>query len=398
MKKKALLLAAGMTAFLISGCSNQTDEVAYVESVGMICGIGPVGMTDTFAGVITPQSETEIHKSGEEAIGEVRVSVGDEVKADQVLFVYDSDQAKINLEKAKLELEQMKNTISSKKKEKAALEKEKKNASSDQKLQYTLEIQEADAAILEAEYNLSAKEQEVEKLAAILNSLEVKSPIAGVVQSINEGNEMDEYGNPKPYMVIVETGAYKVKGYVNENNAAAVAEGTPVLIHSRVDDATWEGTVTMIDWDNPMQQENMYYAEEDTVASSRYAFYVELVDDEGLMMGQHVYMEMNYGDGVEAETGIPMPAYYINDVDSDPWVWAKGKNGKLEKREIELGEYLEDMDTYLIENGLEAADYIAFPDDLLKEGMKCEQYDEASIEEGAVMEEGITTGEVEVTE
>ena len=88
MKRKAILLAAGMAALLIAGCgSGQSDESAYVESVGMICGIGPVGMTDTFAGVITPQSETEIHKSGEEVVGEVFVKVGDEVKAEQVMIV-----------------------------------------------------------------------------------------------------------------------------------------------------------------------------------------------------------------------------------------------------------------------------------------------------------------------
>ena len=371
----------------------------------MICGIGAVGLADTFAGVVAPQSETEIQKSGEEAVAELFVAVGDEVKADQVLFTYDTEQMQLNLEKAKLELEQMKNTISVKQKEKATLEKEKSSVSSDLQLQYTLEIQEADATILETQYNISAKEKEIEKMNETLKSLEVKSPIDGIVQSINQNGETDDYGNQLPYITIVETGAYKVKGYVNESNAAAIAEGTPVLIHSRVDDSVWKGSVSMIDWQNPVQQENMYYSEQDTVASSKYAFYVELENDEGLMMGQHVYLEMNYGEGIESGSGIQLPSYYLNDAEGEPWVWAQGKNGNLEKREVVLGEYLEDMDTYYIESGLEITDYIAFPEDILEEGMSCVTYDEATFEEGSEMtedaiitNEAIGTEEVEVEE
>ena len=185
MRKISTILMLGLTVSTIAGCGSQSEELAYVESVGMICGIGPVGLTDTFAGVVTPQSEKEIQKSGEEAVAELLVAVGDEVTIDQVLFTYDTEQITLNLEKAKLELEQMKNTISVKEKEKANLEKERNQVSSDQKLQYTLEIQEVDATILETQYNISAKEKEIEKMNETLNSLEVKSPINGIVQSIN---------------------------------------------------------------------------------------------------------------------------------------------------------------------------------------------------------------------
>lgn len=394
MRNRKMILALGLAVSLAAGCGGQSDEVAYVESVGMICGIGPVGLSDTFAGVVTPQSETDIQKSGEEAVSELFVSVGEEVAADQILFTYDSDQVQMNLEKAKLELEQMRNTISVKQKEKATLEKEKANAGSDMQLQYTLEIQEADATILETQYNISAKEKEIEKMNQTLTSLEVKSPVNGIIQSINENGETDNYGNPLPYITIVETGAYKIKGYVNESNAGALAEGMSVLVHSRVDDSTWKGTVSNVDWSNPVKQENMYYDEDDTVSSSKYAFYVELEEDENLMMGQHVYLEVNYGEETESAFEIQLPAYYLNDADSDPWVWAQGKNNKLEKREVVLGEYVEDMETYVIEDGLDAGDYIAFPDDMLTEGMSCVTYDESTFEE----ETGEGNAEAEVVE
>lgn len=384
MKKISMYLAAGMLAFTLSACGNQTEGTAYVQSVSAVCGIGSVGMSNTYAGVVSPQNETEIKKSGEETVAEVLVKIGDQVHKDQVLFTYDTDQVQLNLEKGRLELDQLKNTITAKQNEKAQLQNEKNSASADQQLQYTLEIQEADAAIMEAQYNVSVKEKEIKKLEETLNSLEVKSPIDGIVQSLNENGETDDYGNEKPYMTIVETGAYRVKGYVNEMNVYNVTEGTAVTVYSRVDDTIWTGTIEKINLENPVKQENnMFYdssASDDTVNSSKYEFYVTLDNADGLMMGQHVYMQVGERLDESSEEAIELPAYYLNDVEGSPWVWVQNKKNKLEKREVELGTYSEEMDTYLIESGLEVTDYIAYPEETLEEGMLCTQYEDMSMD------------------
>ncbi len=384
MKKISMYLAAGMLAFTLSACGNQTEGTAYVQSVSAVCGIGSVGMSNTYAGVVSPQNETEIKKSGEETVAEVLVKIGDQVHKDQVLFTYDTDQVQLNLDKGRLELDQLKNTITAKQNEKAQLQNEKNSASADQQLQYTLEIQEADAAIMEAQYNVSVKEKEIKKLEETLNSLEVKSPIDGIVQSLNEKGETDDYGNEKPYMTIVETGAYRVKGYVNEMNVYNVTEGTAVTVYSRVDDTIWTGTIEKINLENPVKQENnMFYdssASDDTVNSSKYEFYVTLDNADGLMMGQHVYMQIGERLDESSEEAIELPAYYLNDVEGSPWVWVQNKKNKLEKREVELGTYSEEMDTYLIESGLEVTDYIAYPEETLEEGMLCTQYEDMSMD------------------
>lgn len=384
MKKISMYLAAGMLAFTLSACGNQTEGTAYVQSVSAVCEIGSVGMSNTYAGVVSPQNETEIKKSGEETVAEVLVKIGDQVHKDQVLFTYDTDQVQLNLEKGRLELDQLKNTITAKQNEKAQLQNEKNSASADQQLQYTLEIQEADAAIMEAQYNVSVKEKEIKKLEETLNSLEVKSPIDGIVQSLNENGETDDYGNEKPYMTIVETGAYRVKGYVNEMNVYNVTEGTAVTVYSRVDDTIWTGTIEKINLENPVKQENnMFYdssASDDTVNSSKYEFYVTLDNADGLMMGQHVYMQIGERLDESSEEAIELPAYYLNDVEGSPWVWVQNKKNKLEKREVELGTYSEEMDTYLIESGLEVTDYIAYPEETLEEGMLCTQYEDMSMD------------------
>ena len=60
--------------------------------------------------------------------------------------------------------------------------------------------------------------------------------------------------------------------------------------------------------------------------SSNYPFYVQLDGTNGLMLGQHVYVEPDIGQQ-EVKTGIWLSDYFINDVDSNPYVWADDGNG-----------------------------------------------------------------------
>ena len=106
---------------------------------------------------------------------------------------------------------------------------------------------------------------------------------------------------------------------------------------------------------------------------------MELDSSDGLLLGQHVYIEPDLGQS-DSPTGIQLPAGFINDADASPWVWAQGSNGKLEKRSVTLGEYNGELDTYAVTDGLTASDYIAYPDDTLKAGMSCVTYDESTFE------------------
>ena len=106
---------------------------------------------------------------------------------------------------------------------------------------------------------------------------------------------------------------------------------------------------------------------------------MELDSSDGLLLGQHVYIEPDLGQS-DSPAGIQLPAGFINDADTSPWVWAQGSNGKLEKRSVTLGEYNGELDTYAVTDGLTASDYIAYPDDTLKAGMTCVTYDESTFE------------------
>ncbi len=376
MKKWALLLAAVLLLGSLAGCQKAAEGEVGVQSVADICGLGGVGLVDRFAGVVASRGEVEIKKEAEKNVAQLLVKEGDAVKAGQVLFTYEQAQAELDLEKGKLELEQMKATLEQTRQQKAQLEKDSKNASADQKLQYLLEIQQADATIRETEYNLKAKEKEIEKLAAQLENLDVVSEVDGTVTALNENGGFDNYGNEKPYIVITETGNRRVKGYVNEMNVSSLYPGMEVLIRSRRDDTVWHGHVDHIDFDSVQSNnQDMYYpggGQDDTSSSSKYPFYVELDGDEGLLLGQHVYIEPDYGQTEQEAEKLNLPAYFVMEPEgASPYVWARGKNEKLEKRKVQIGELDPDMQTYEILSGLTAEDYIAFPAEDLKEGMTC---------------------------
>ena len=389
MKKICLVLAAALLLGLMAGCSGPVEGEAGVQSVSMICGLGSVGLVDRFAGIVSARSENEIKKEEGKVIAEILVEEGDSVTAGQLLFTYDSEAAALELEKAELELQQMQNTLAAKESEKEKLEADKLKAKESELLQYNLAIQEVDTAIRETNYNITLKQKEIEKLGESMYNLEVFSPVDGRIQALNEDEGYDNYGQPLPFMTVMETGTYRVKGLVNEANVGSILEGMAVVVRSRVDESViWTGMVSMIDWENPQQDNggNYYYGNTDEMTTSnKYPFYIELDDASGLLLGQHVYIEPDYGqEDEQEEDSLMLPSYYLCFNEESTWVWAQGKNGKLEKRTVTLGAYDEMMDTYEIVDGLTEDDYIAFPEDTLQEGMSCVDVDEQVFDTGDV--------------
>ena len=402
MKKAAFILALAMLLGVAAGCG-QTAGEASVQSVSMICGLGSAGMTDRFAGVVSALGETNIKKDDSMTIGEIKVKAGDAVNVGDVLFTYDMSELQLNLESAQLDLESLKSQLADKEDEKKQAEDSLDEAVDDAaRRQLLLDIRQYNVDIQTINRSIAEKNRDIEKLQKNMQNSSVKAEVAGEVKSVNADGSTDSNGNPLPLISIVQTGGYRVKGYVNENNASVLSEGISVIIRSRVSDQTWQGTISSIDWNNPAQSSSNYYdsGSSDTGNSSKYPFYVELSSSDGLLMGQHVYIEPDLGQGAQDANTIHLPAYFINDADSSPWVWAQSSSGKLEKRSVTLGEHDAELDTYVVTDGLTAADYIAFPDETLKAGMTCVTYDESTFDpdsssdmtDGSMTDGGMTDG------
>lgn len=347
----------------LAGCSKDSAGV-YVQSVKDLANFGGLSAHDRFGGLVVSENVAEIQKDSDKTVAKLLVREGDDVTEGQELFSYDTDQLQLNLDKQRLELEQLQATIENYRSQIADLEKDQKKASANNKLQYTIQIQSLQVDLKEAELNLTAKEKEVAQSENILENAVVYAPVTGRVQAISE-NGYDNYGNPLPYITIQQVGSYRIKGTVGELQLGQIMEGTRLKITSRTDEnIIWYGTVSFIDYENPTQGNDydMYYGSsvDEMSSSSKYPFYIELNNTDGLLLGQHVYLELDIG--TEESTGLSIgSAFIVFDEDGSTFVWAENKN-KLEKRTVVLGEYNMMNDAYEILEGLTEADFIAFPD------------------------------------
>ena len=357
----------------LSACADAENAV-FVQKVSDLTAFGGIAPGDRFPGVVVSENTTEIQKDNDMVVDELFVKEGDDVTEGQDLFSYDTQQLQLNLDKQRLELEQMEATIESYKDQIEELEKERKKAKEGDKLEYTIQIQTVKLDLQEAQINLKAKEDSVKQSEEMLTNSVVVSPVTGRIQSISE-NGTDNYGNPLAYITIQQTGSYRVKGTIGELQMGVLMEGTRLEIHSRTDDNVWAGTITLVDYESPSQDNGnaMMYGGMNTdemTSSSKYPFYVELDSTEELLLGQHVYMQLEgQNSAVSAGPAIGSAFICYEEADGSTYVWAD-KNGKLEKRPVTLGEYNMMNDTYEILSGIAEDDYIAFPDyDLCAEGV-----------------------------
>lgn len=366
MNMKKWLTVVLVLCLMLTLASCGSDQAAvYVQSVADLTGMGAIAPGDRFPGLVVSENVAEIFKDGDKVISQLLVKEGDDVTAGQTLFAYDTVDLQLNLDKQRLELEQLQATIENYKEQIADLEEDREDADSDDQLQYTVQIQSLQVDLKEAELNVKNKESEIAQSENLLENATVVSPVEGRIQSINE-NGTDNYGNPTAYITIQQSGSYRVKGMLGELQRGSIMEGSPLKIISRTDETRfWLGTVSLVDYENPSQgsEYDMYYgmASDEMTAASKYPFYVELENTDGLILGQHVYLEFNTG---EAETaGLALSSTFICfDEDGSTYVWAEDQSGKLEKRAVTLGEYNMMLDTYEIIDGLTQDDYIAFPD------------------------------------
>lgn len=359
--KKGWLALALCGALVFSGCS--TGTAVYVQSVEVLSSMGGIAPGDRFAGMVVSEYVTEIKKDPDKTVEELYVKEGDDVEEGQALFSYDIDQLQLAYDKQVLELEQLNASIADYESTIKDLESQKNAASGTERLQYTLEIDSTKIDLRETEMKVKTKETEVEASRELLENATVVSPVKGRVQKIRKEGT-DQNGEAAAYMTIQQSGSYRIKGVLGELQRGGITEGSAMTILSRTSDARWSGTVTLVDYENPSQgsDTDRYYgmAADEMTSASKYPFYVELDSMEGLILGQHVYLELEKQEGTVS--GIPISmAFLCYDDEGNAFVWAE-KGKKLEKRAVTLGQMNDLNGTVEILEGLTESDYIAFPD------------------------------------
>lgn len=386
--KKLLVIFLGVCLLLgaLSGCGGNAGDAVTVQKVSDITSQGSVGLVNRYAGLVV-SGETATVKKGDKKVLETYVKEGDFVTEGDVLFCYDNEAMELQLSKLLLELEGYENTITNAEEDIPNLERQRDAAPAAQKLTYSLQIQELQANVREATYNKGLKESEIESLQEALEDTDVRAPISGRVMSVKDPDDTSSgygsmSGSSDAYITIMDMTTYQVKGTINELNVGTLAEGMNVIVRSRLDESvTWNGVIDTIDWETKVQSNNNNYyyggGSDEMTTSSKYPFYVKLNDVTGLILGQHVYIEPDYGQQ-EVREGLWLPEYYIVDAGSSPFVWASNGRNKLEKRGVSLGDYDAERGEYQILSGLKESDYIAFPMDELTPGMPTQVYEDTS--------------------
>ena len=381
MKKKTILLivcavvvvgAAAFFGWRYFGGSNDDGTGIYVQNVAELNMYSAPSAT-VFAGVVESQESVPVDPQSGKKVSELLVKEGEIVKEGQPLFRYDTDAIKLDIQQAELDMELNEQNIKSLKEEIDELAYYASNTTPEGQMN-AARIQQLEVEIATMEYQQKQKKNELTRLKASLKDDTAKAPIAGTVQSIDDGvaegnGGYDMNGNPQHYIVITASGDFRVKGTVSEQFVMDLYEGQPIVIRSRVNEDTWAGTISRIDTSQPEQNDDYFYYDGGNGAS-KYAFYVEPESTEGLMMGQHVTLSPDYGSGEMAEGLWLSSGWFTIAEDGSATVWKQSSSNRLTAQKVVLGEYNENYDCYMVMEGLTEEDFIAWPSEECSEGSK----------------------------
>lgn len=367
MKKGICVLLTLVLVMSLAACSGGNTAVT-VQRADLLMSAGVAG--ERYAGVVVSNNVVEINRDSSKRIEELYVEVGDTVSAGDKLFSYDSDELELSLEKAQLEVEKMTNEQTDYTAQLEKLEKKLNNTwNESDKVRLTLEINTLKTTLMETEYNLKAKDKEIATLTEMLSNIDILSPVDGTVRKV------DEEGQSDSFITVQQSGAYRVQGMLNEMSmGSGLMSGSRVQIFSRVNDDTWTGTVTAVNTSEVVQDSNMNMGfvggaiAETMTTTSSYVFDVELDSVDGLLLGQHVYIELMQETAMTEGLWIPENFLVNFETDEETFelsatVFAENASGKLEERSVALGMYDGMTGCYEILSGVSAEDYIADPFD-----------------------------------
>ena len=230
------------------------------------------------------------------------------------------------------------------------------------------------ADIAQEEYNIKTKQSNITAKKNAIEKSTVTASMAGTVQKINDENAIrnGEGAGSNVFIIVTAEGDFRVKGSVGEQNIFEIMTGEPVIVRSRVDaDQIWTGMITSVNTQGEEENNNDYYYGYDSGESStKYSFYVNLDSTDGLMLGQHVTIEIDRGQS-KSKDGVWLSSGYIVYTEKgEPVIWAARKDGaKLEQRKVTLGYYDGELDLFEIKEGIGREEYVAWPSSDCKAGL-----------------------------
>ncbi len=351
--------------------SSDSADAVYVENVSAITGYGSSSVLTRYGGEAVAQETLEITLDPERTLKECYVEEGDIVSKGQELFSYDTQededkiaQDEIDIEKDQMSIQSNQTSITQQEKLQTTAEDE------DERTEAYLQILSLQNEIRTYEYEIQKTQLEIDSLQETVDEAVVTAEMGGFVQKISDPDSAeDSYSSADSsvYITILAEGDYRIQGTVNELGYDDIYEGMNMIAYSRTDPSrTWKGEITEISEEKEDEDSDSNYYGSNSSDSSSYSFYVELENADGLMLGQHVYLEEDAGQ--EEKSGLWLEEFYIMQEDGTASVWMANASNKIEKQEISLGDYDETTFEYEVTGGLSPEDYIAYPMEGIAEG------------------------------
>ncbi len=384
-KKKKIIIAAAAAAvvvvaavviFILLGNGGSKAGKIYVQNVKELMS---GSYQNRYSGVVETQKSEKFEFDTSRQLETVYVKEGDKVKSGDKLFSYNTDQLNLEIEELQIRIEKSNSTIENDNAQIQQLYQEMEYASSSDKLGYSAQIQQLQAEIAQAEYDIKNNQANITSKKNAIDKSTICSSMNGTVQNIADINTIlngDDFGayygggsDANVFMTVIAEGNLRIKGKIGEQNVINIYTGEKVLVRSRVDESViWKGTIASINTQGTASEDDMYFYNPGE-SSTSYEFYVNLENTEGLMLGQHVTIEEDLGQEDTREGIWLNSGWILGDENGDNYVWAAKSDGaKLEKRKVVLGRYDENLDEYEIQSGLKAEEFIAWPSGECKAG------------------------------
>lgn len=377
MKKKIIIIISIVVVLIVAAIAGViifkpvgsvgmgVGDSAVVTQIAEINGLDMAFSSNRYSGIIEMKELVSVKADSDKVIKETFVKVGDSVKKGDKLFEYDIEQMKIQLTQNELDLEQAETEINMCNSQISTLENQKRSADQNTALGIESQILSLQLEIKRAEYTVSNKKDEIKELKKSIENTVVKSKTNGKIQGVGN-SDAQEMAFDSAYITIATNDDYRVKAMISEENIDTFYKDAPIIVCSRIDDSkSWTGKVTSIDTASASTNNSGVMGGE---TDTKYPVYIELDSVDGLMIGQHVTVELDV-DSESDDNKLWLDEFYICDAETAPYVWCMGKDNLLEKRSVELGEFSEENFGYEIVSGLTQEDYVAFPEEHLTEGM-----------------------------
>ena len=206
--------------------------------------------------------------------------------------------------------------------------------------------------IKELEFGIRMAEAEYKIMLTEVSDGKVRAEVDGTVVSILSEEEAQISG--QPLIKVSGGGGFYVEGSISELSRDTVSIGSEVTINDWRSGMVYTGTIQSLG-DYPSSQNSWSGIGNPT--ATYYPFTVFVSESADLQSGS--YVNITYSAG-STQSGIYLENPFLRTENGRSYVFAKGTDGKLEKRFVTVGKSLWGSYTEIL-SGITAEDYLAFP-------------------------------------